>query len=154
MVSVKRNMMGKLGNAHDEDPDSEEVEQSKELTPLDKLTTMIGVTFSKTDLYYLPWECRSLRENGITKFASKIVPKREEQLNHHMKTFTRVYPKGSRINSSNYHPAFAWGTGAQLVALNYQTKDEPLMINTALFELNGGKKSGYVLKPEFIRGTI
>lgn len=114
---------------------------------------MIGVKYKKTEKYFLPWEVRSLRENAITKFAESLAD-REEVLDHHMKTWTRVYPKGSRINSSNYHPTFSWGCGAQLVALNYQTKDEPLLINTALFELNGGKNSGYVLKPDYLMGTV
>jgi len=71
-----------------------------------------------------------------------------------MTTFTRIYPSGARINSSNYFPLVSWSAGAQLVALNFQTKDEPLLINKALFELNGGVKSGYVLKPDLFRGIL
>ena len=35
------------------------------------------------------------------------------------------------------------------VALNYQTKTEPMFLNQALFQLNGG--SGYILKPPYMR---
>jgi hypothetical protein len=32
----------------------------------------------------------------------------------------RIYPRGSRVNSSNYDPVPLWLAGCQLVALNYQ----------------------------------
>lgn len=34
---------------------------------------------------------------------------------------SRVYPKGQRIDSSNYNPVPFWNVGCQMVALNYQT---------------------------------
>lgn len=34
---------------------------------------------------------------------------------------SRVYPNGTRINSSNYDPCPYWMLGFQLVALNFQT---------------------------------
>jgi len=39
----------------------------------------------------------------------------------------------------------------QMVALNFQTRDDPLMLNYGFFEDNGA--CGYVLKPEFMRST-
>ena len=39
-----------------------------------------------------------------------------------------------------------------MVALNYQTRDDPLMLNYGFFEDNGA--CGYVLKPEFMRSTV
>ena len=38
-----------------------------------------------------------------------------------------------------------------MVALNFQTRDDPLMLNYGFFEDNG--TCGYVLKPEFMRST-
>jgi phosphatidylinositol phospholipase C zeta len=35
--------------------------------------------------------------------------------------FSRVYPKGQRIDSSNYCPVPFWNVGSQMAALNYQT---------------------------------
>jgi phosphatidylinositol phospholipase C delta len=32
----------------------------------------------------------------------------------------RVYPKGTRVNSSNYNPLIGWMHGAQMVAFNMQ----------------------------------
>lgn len=50
-----------------------------------------------------------------------------------------------RIDSSNFNPVIFWSFGIQMVALNYQTEDTALHINTAMFEQNG--RCGYVLKP-------
>lgn len=36
------------------------------------------------------------------------------------KHMVRAYPKGSRVDSSNYDPQVAWNAGVQLVALNFQ----------------------------------
>ncbi|KAL3193090.1 hypothetical protein MRX96_058588 [Rhipicephalus microplus] len=57
----------------------------------------------------------------------------------------RTYPAGMRIDSSNFNPVTFWAFGLQMVALNYQTEDTGLHINTAMFEQNGS--CGYVLKP-------
>ncbi len=63
----------------------------------------------------------------------------------------RIYPRGSRVNSSNYDPVPLWLAGCQLVALNYQAEDRPLMLNRAMFRQNGG--CGYVLKPQVLRNN-
>jgi hypothetical protein len=61
---------------------------------------------------------------------------------------SRIYPKGTRIDSSNYVPVTPWATGAQLVALNYQTGDLAYHINFGKFQENGS--TGYVLKPDYM----
>ncbi|GFR59792.1 phosphoinositide phospholipase C [Elysia marginata] len=50
-----------------------------------------------------------------------------------------------RIDSSNFNPVIFWAFGIQMVALNYQTEDVAMSLNTAMFEQNA--RSGYVLKP-------
>ena len=62
--------------------------------------------------------------------------------------FSRVYPKGQRIDSSNYNPVPMWNVGCQMVALNYQTGDKSMQLNQAKFRENGN--CGYILKPEFM----
>ncbi|KAH9518381.1 Phospholipase C [Bulinus truncatus] len=57
----------------------------------------------------------------------------------------RTYPAGMRIDSSNFNPVIFWAFGIQMVALNYQTEDVAMSLNTAMFEQNG--RSGYILKP-------
>ncbi|KAK3593089.1 hypothetical protein CHS0354_038127 [Potamilus streckersoni] len=66
-------------------------------------------------------------------------------INHTEKQLMRIYPAGMRIDSSNLNPVIFWAFGIQMVALNYQTEDTAMALNTAIFEQNG--RSGYVLKP-------
>lgn len=63
--------------------------------------------------------------------------------------FTRIYPKGTRVDSSNYIPQVFWNAGCQMVALNFQTFDLGMQLNMGLFDYNC--RSGYILKPEFMR---
>jgi phosphatidylinositol phospholipase C gamma-1 len=58
---------------------------------------------------------------------------------------SRVYPKGQRMDSSNYYPQTHWNVGCQLVALNFQTGDKAMQLNEGKFLQNG--RSGYVLMP-------
>ena len=69
---------------------------------------------------------------------------------HNMHHLMRVYPKGSRLKSSNFDPVPCWKRGVQMVALNYQTYDEGMQINDAMFA-NGAAMTGYVLKPTELR---
>ena len=70
-------------------------------------------------------------------------------LRYNCHQFTRVYPKGSRLDSSNYDPIKMWNVGIQMAALNYQTGDRAMQLNQAKFALQNGA-CGYVLKPEFM----
>ena len=36
------------------------------------------------------------------------------------KHIVRTYPKGSRVDSSNYNPQTMWNAGIQMVAINFQ----------------------------------
>ncbi|KAH7549883.1 hypothetical protein JRO89_XS13G0099000 [Xanthoceras sorbifolium] len=60
----------------------------------------------------------------------------------------RVYPKGTRITSSNYNPFVGWEHGAQMVAFNMQGIGKHLRIMQGMFRANGG--CGYVKKPDFL----
>ncbi|KAG5466045.1 hypothetical protein LSCM4_01182 [Leishmania orientalis] len=63
---------------------------------------------------------------------------------------SRIYPAGTRIDSSNYDPLPMWRLGCQLVALNWQTRDQYFRVNEGFFtHQNGG--CGYVLKPVYLR---
>uniref|UniRef100_A0A3Q2NXY1 Phosphoinositide phospholipase C n=1 Tax=Fundulus heteroclitus TaxID=8078 RepID=A0A3Q2NXY1_FUNHE len=62
---------------------------------------------------------------------------------------SRIYPKGTRVDSSNYMPQIFWNAGCQMVALNFQTLDLAMQLNMGVFEYNG--HCGYLLKPEFMR---
>ena len=95
-----------------------------------------------------PIHCCSLGERRIQRMTTNYLTIQQLLfVTRHM--FIRVYPAGSRIASSNYDPLWSWAHGAQLVALNYQTMDYPMRLNTAMFLANG--RSGYVLKPLIMR---
>lgn len=59
----------------------------------------------------------------------------------------RVFPSFVRIFSSNFNPLPHWSSGCSMVALNFQTPDFIMNINSALFEINN--HSGYVPKLDF-----
>ena len=42
-------------------------------------------------------------------------------INYSIRQMSRVYPKGQRMDSSNYDPLPMWNAGCQMVSLNYQT---------------------------------
>ena len=63
--------------------------------------------------------------------------------------YSRIYPAGTRVNSSNLDPMGPWSAGNQMVALNYQTEDASMLLNHGLFLQNG--QCGYVLKPRYMR---
>ncbi|PHH93078.1 hypothetical protein CDD83_1363 [Cordyceps sp. RAO-2017] len=65
---------------------------------------------------------------------------------HHL---MRVYPKGTRISSSNLKPVAFWAIGAQICALNWQSFGTSNQLNEALFS----GSDGYVLKPAALRAA-
>ncbi|XP_056642796.1 1-phosphatidylinositol 4,5-bisphosphate phosphodiesterase epsilon-1-like isoform X2 [Diorhabda sublineata] len=92
---------------------------------------------------HLPcYQCSSINENT----AKKLCRKQPMALVAHTQTqLMRTYPAGMRIDSSNFNPVIFWSFGIQMAALNYQTEDTAMQLNTALFENNGS--CGYVSKP-------
>lgn len=86
---------------------------------------------------------------------------KRDWIKHNFNHLSRVYPKGSRLTSSNYDPTPFWQAGCQLVALNWQTigklwlihclcPDDGTVLNHALF----GDSLGYVLKPPALRAKV
>lgn len=72
-----------------------------------------------------------------------------EFVNYNKRQLSRIYPKGARVDSSNFLPQIFWNAGCQMVALNFQTPDVYMQLNMGKFEYNNG--SGYLLKPDFMR---
>uniref|UniRef100_A0A3Q3AD51 Phosphoinositide phospholipase C n=1 Tax=Kryptolebias marmoratus TaxID=37003 RepID=A0A3Q3AD51_KRYMA len=70
-------------------------------------------------------------------------------IHHNMDKLSRIYPAGSRTDSSNYNPVPMWNVGCQIVALNFQTPHKEMHLNQGRFLPNGF--CGYILKPEFQR---
>ncbi|XP_066490002.1 1-phosphatidylinositol 4,5-bisphosphate phosphodiesterase zeta-1-like [Tiliqua scincoides] len=82
--------------------------------------------------------------------GQKLIKKRAgDFVTHTLHFITRIYPKGTRADSSNYDPQEFWNVGCQMVALNFQTTGIPMDLYLGKFQDNGG--SGYILKPDFLR---
>lgn len=92
-----------------------------------------------------PYEMSSFPEQKAEKL---MLQEQKFFLWYHQVMFSRVYPKGQRIDSSNYCPVPFWNVGSQMAALNYQTPDKSMQLNEGKFLQNG--KCGYVLKPSFM----
>ncbi|XP_055342779.1 1-phosphatidylinositol 4,5-bisphosphate phosphodiesterase beta-1-like [Paramacrobiotus metropolitanus] len=92
------------------------------------------------------YECVSLVEDR----AMMLLKKDPVQfIDFNKRQLTRIYPNATRVKSTNFLPFFFWSSGCQLVALNVQTPDLGMQLNTAVFEFNG--LTGYILKPELMR---
>uniref|UniRef100_A0A8D3E4L6 Phosphoinositide phospholipase C n=1 Tax=Scophthalmus maximus TaxID=52904 RepID=A0A8D3E4L6_SCOMX len=102
------------------------------------------------DLSSLSADSFSYKE--IRSFVENKVPgksRTKDFLQYNCKALSRVYPKGQRVESSNYDPYPLWAAGCHMVALNFQTADKYAQLNSALFSLNG--RTGYLLQPELMR---
>ncbi|XP_063300076.1 1-phosphatidylinositol 4,5-bisphosphate phosphodiesterase beta-1 isoform X2 [Pelobates fuscus] len=84
-----------------------------------------------------------------TKGLEQLTKSPVEFVEYNKMQLSRIYPKGTRVDSSNYMPQVFWNAGCQLVALNFQTVDFSMQLNMGMYEYNG--KCGYRLKPEFMR---
>ncbi|XP_035473551.1 1-phosphatidylinositol 4,5-bisphosphate phosphodiesterase beta-4-like isoform X1 [Scophthalmus maximus] len=72
-----------------------------------------------------------------------------EFVNYNKRQMSRIYPKGGRVDSSNYMPQIFWNAGCQMVSLNFQTPDLAMQLNQGKYEYNGS--CGYLQKPDFMR---
>ncbi|XP_021114794.1 1-phosphatidylinositol 4,5-bisphosphate phosphodiesterase zeta-1 isoform X2 [Heterocephalus glaber] len=91
-------------------------------------------------------ENNSIGETQARKLSKLRV---NEFIFHTRKFITRIYPKATRADSSNFNPQEFWNIGCQMVALNFQTPGLPMDLQNGKFLDNGG--SGYILKPQFLR---
>ncbi|KDO68974.1 hypothetical protein CISIN_1g007399mg [Citrus sinensis] len=83
-------------------------------------------------------------ENAVGTYGNDIVRFTQRNL-------LRIYPKGIRVDSSNYNPLIGWSHGAQMVAFNMQGHGRSLWLMHGMFRANGG--CGYVKKPNFLLQT-
>jgi len=112
---------------------------------------MIGRHFSIDELEkmkYQPWDCVSVTEDKLAKYC-KSLDDRKKVISYTRNSFMKVYPRGTRIDSSNCDPTKSWLCGAQIHALNLQsTDDDYVLLNKIFFKINNG--IGFILKPEFL----
>ncbi|XP_075527977.1 1-phosphatidylinositol 4,5-bisphosphate phosphodiesterase delta-1-like isoform X1 [Dermacentor variabilis] len=142
----------------DQDEDSEDESTAAKLNHKSVLAEELSdcVNYCKATHFKSFEEAEKWHFNEMASFsevkASKIssTPEGAQSLiRHNSKHLSRIYPKGTRTDSSNYDPVKFWNVGCQIVALNYQSWDQKMFLNEAKFSLNG--HCGYVLMPEFLR---
>ncbi|KAK7030785.1 phosphoinositide phospholipase C [Favolaschia claudopus] len=130
------------------EPEPEKPKMSMSLASL--LVYTVGVKcrgIDKSQAYGVE-QIFSLSENSANKYI-KAGNGIEDLIRHTQTHVVRIYPKGTRVKSTNYLPLQYWAAGCQLVALNVQTMDLGYRINQAMFLRRG--RSGYVLKPRALR---
>ncbi|XP_055712184.1 1-phosphatidylinositol 4,5-bisphosphate phosphodiesterase classes I and II isoform X1 [Phlebotomus papatasi] len=153
--SDDESMPGSTANAPGGAEQRDKVQQAKETEAGAEISALVNyvqpVHFSsfenseKKNRYY---EMSSFDE----KQATTLLKERPiEFVNYNKHQLSRVYPAGTRFDSSNFMPQLFWNAGCQLVALNYQTLDLAMQLNQGIFEYN--HRCGYLLKPEFMRRT-
>ncbi|KAM4605564.1 1-phosphatidylinositol 4,5-bisphosphate phosphodiesterase delta-1-like isoform 2-T2 [Polymixia lowei] len=132
---------------------AEEKSKKKKLKLAKELSDMVvycksvhfhGFEEAKRDLSF--YEMSSFKECSAMKLAEESA---NNYIHHNMDKLSRIYPGGSRTDSSNYNPVPLWNSGCQIVALNFQTACSNMDVNQGRFTINGD--AGYVLKPSYLR---
>uniref|UniRef100_A0A3B5LDU7 Phosphoinositide phospholipase C n=1 Tax=Xiphophorus couchianus TaxID=32473 RepID=A0A3B5LDU7_9TELE len=112
--------------------------EEQQTSPVLNPSTSLSAIIRTPKCYHISSVNENAAKRLCRRYSQKLIQHTECQL-------LRTYPAATRIDSTNPNPLLFWLHGIQLVALNYQTDDLPMQLNTALFEANGG--CGYVLKP-------
>lgn len=165
--AVSSAIVGAPASAAAKPPEAEKPKPKMSLKLAGLLVYTVGVKcrgINKKELY-APEHLFSLSENTMNKLLRHGM---HDLIKHNRTHLVRTYPKGSRVDSSNYEPHRFWAAGCQLVAVNWQTSgrifllriepwliaisvliDLGCMINRTMFQRNG--RSGFVLKPLSLR---
>lgn len=134
-------------------PTTDEGTASSEVNATEEMSTLVNyiepVKFKSFEAARKRNKCFEMSSFVETKAMEQLTKSPMEFVEYNKQQLSRIYPKGTRVDSSNYMPQLFWNVGCQLVALNFQTLDVPMQLNAGVFEYNG--RSGYLLKPEFMR---
>uniref|UniRef100_UPI003AAA6303 1-phosphatidylinositol 4,5-bisphosphate phosphodiesterase beta-3 n=1 Tax=Centroberyx gerrardi TaxID=166262 RepID=UPI003AAA6303 len=134
-------------------PNSDEGTASSEVNATEEMSTLVNyiepVKFKSFEVANKRKKYFEMSSFVETKGMDTLKSAPIEFVEYNKKQLSRIYPKGTRVDSSNYMPQLFWNVGCQMVALNFQTLDLPMQLNMGVFEYNG--HSGYLLKPEFMR---
>ncbi|KAK4775325.1 hypothetical protein SAY86_010260 [Trapa natans] len=148
----KERLLGsEFDSKSDEDQDSDEARNSDQKRPEYKLLITIHAGKPKgslTDALKVAEDMvkrLSLSEYELEKVADS---NGTDLVRFTQKNILRIYPKGTRVTSSNYKPNIGWMHGAQMVAFNMQGYGKSLWMMQGMFRANGG--CGYVKKPDFL----
>ena len=163
-VSVNGDLSLEIGSIDESDPaevPSFESEAMKEMSDLVHYIVPVRfVNFNHAQARNRSFEISSFTED---RARDLIRCGAKEFLAYNRRQLSRIYPRGTRFDSSNFDPYLFWPAGCQMVALNYQTlgsidvdlahgcspvrlsSDTPMQVNLALFSFNA--TCGYLEKP-------
>nr|VDD05130.1 unnamed protein product [Brassica oleracea] len=133
------------------DSDQEEEEASEEQKPAYKRLITIhagkpkGTVKEEMKVVVDKVRRLSLSEQELDRTCSS---NSQDVVRFTQRNILRIYPKGTRFNSSNYKPLIGWIHGAQMIAFNMQGYGKSLWLMHGMFRANGG--CGYVKKPNFL----
>ncbi|KAG7227364.1 hypothetical protein INR49_000369 [Caranx melampygus] len=139
--------------SNDESKQEGEEKKKKKLKLAKELSDMVvycksvhfhGFEDARTNLSF--YEMSSFKEGKAEELAEESA---NAYIRHNVDKLSRIYPAGTRTDSSNYNPVPLWNAGCQIVALNFQTTCTDMDVNQGRFMVNG--KSGYILKPAYMR---
>uniref|UniRef100_A0A3P8WHI2 Phosphoinositide phospholipase C n=1 Tax=Cynoglossus semilaevis TaxID=244447 RepID=A0A3P8WHI2_CYNSE len=137
----------------DEDDDAKKGSAEWEAVATEEMSTLVNYVqptkFNSFEAAKKAARCYHMSSFVETKALEHLTKSPVEFVEYNKSQLSRIYPKGTRVDSSNFMPQLFWNAGCQLVALNYQTIDLSMQLNLSMFEYNG--RSGYRLKPEFMR---
>ncbi|XP_065065661.1 1-phosphatidylinositol 4,5-bisphosphate phosphodiesterase zeta-1-like isoform X2 [Rhopilema esculentum] len=105
-----------------------------------------AVPFKRHDFNENCCEMHSLSENAVMDLIERSP---QDIIYISRKKMLRTYPKGSRVESSNFNPMPMWKVGVHMASVNFQKPDAGMHINQGFFRTNGA--CGYVLKPPNLR---
>ncbi|KDR24186.1 hypothetical protein L798_07593, partial [Zootermopsis nevadensis] len=136
-----------------EKPSSDKVSAAKESEAGAEISALVNyvqpVHFSSFENSEKKNRCYEMSSFDERQATTLLKERPIEFVNYNKHQLSRVYPAGTRFDSSNFMPQVFWNAGCQLVALNYQTLDLAMQLNLGMFEYN--HQCGYLLKPEFMR---
>ncbi|XP_057704495.1 1-phosphatidylinositol 4,5-bisphosphate phosphodiesterase beta-1-like [Corythoichthys intestinalis] len=137
----------------DDDDDGKKGSSEREAVATEEMSTLVNYVqptkFNSFEVSKKAARCYHMSSFVETKALEHLTKSPVEFVEYNKSQLSRIYPKGTRVDSSNFMPQLFWNAGCQLVALNYQTIDLSMQLNLFMFEYNG--RSGYRLKPEFMR---
>ncbi|XP_061546334.1 LOW QUALITY PROTEIN: 1-phosphatidylinositol 4,5-bisphosphate phosphodiesterase beta-1-like [Phycodurus eques] len=137
----------------DDDDDGKKGSAAREAVATEEMSTLVNYVqptkFNSFEASKKAARCYHMSSFVETKALEHLTKSPVEFVEYNKSQLSRIYPKGTRVDSSNFMPQLFWNAGCQLVALNYQTIDLSMQLNLFMFEYNG--RSGYRLKPEFMR---
>lgn len=86
----------------------------------------------------------NISETSLSSLSATSLPPLITHASQHLR---RVYPRGTRIQSSNFAPEVYWRSGTQVASLNWQRYDVGMQVNEAMFV----GTMGWVEKPRGMR---